>query len=187
MKRLSIGIDLDGVVFRTLDKVLERYNALHGTKYVSDQVKTWNTHEWIGGDASIYDLFLDPQTFIDLPMNDHATEVLERLDKRHDVYIVTDTHYSCLETRMGELYRIFPPDRFLFMEHRKIFVGKFKELLMLDVLLDDKPANIMRFKERGYGKPIIYDWVLNRNVQDVDRVYSWLEFEQRMIQMEGSD
>ncbi len=187
MKKLKIGIDLDGVVFRTLDKVLERYNEDKGTEYVSDQIKDWNTHEWMEGDASVYDYFCDPKTFIDLPINENAIEVLYRLDKKHDVYIVTDTHYHCLDTRMNELFRIFPKEKFSFMEHRKIFIGKFKEMLMLDVLLDDKPENVMHFNNRGYGKAIMYDWVLNRYVKDVDRVYSWLEFEKRIEEMEKQE
>ncbi len=186
MKKLRIGIDLDGVVFRTLDKVLERYNNDNGTDYVSEQIKDWNSHNWMGGDMSVYDYFYDPETFRDLPINDDAVEVLYRLDKKHDVYIVTDTHYCCLETRMKELYRIFPKEQYSFMADRKIFVGKFKEMLMLDVLLDDKPENVSRFNQKGYGKAIMYDWVLNRYVTDVDRVYNWLEFEKRIEEIEGS-
>ena len=190
MKRLRIGIDLDGVVFRTLDKVLELYNEDKGTDYTSDQIMDWNTHEWIGGDRSVHDYFTDPETFRNLPINEDAVEVLYRLDKKHDVYIVTDTHYRCLETRMQELYRIFPKDRFSFMEDRKIFVGKFKEMLMLDVLLDDKPENVRHFNQKGYGKAIMYDWVLNRYVKDAERVYNWLEFEEKIEEMakeDGSD
>jgi 5'(3')-deoxyribonucleotidase len=186
MKKLRIGIDLDGVVFRTLDKVLERYNEVNGTDYVSEQIKDWNTHNWMDGDMSVYDFFYDPETFCDLPINNDAVEVLYRLDKKHDIYIVTDTHYSCLETRMKELYRIFPKEKFSFMADRKIFVGKFKEMLMLDVLLDDKPENVSHFNQIGYGKAIMYDWVLNRYVTEADRVYSWLEFEKRIEKIEGS-
>jgi len=98
---------------------------------------------------------------------------------------VTDTHYRCLETRMGELNRLFPPERFSFMKDRKIFVGKFKELIMLDVLLDDKPENVMHFNRRGYGMAVMFDWVLNRHVRDVHRVQDWLEFERVIEQMEG--
>jgi 5'(3')-deoxyribonucleotidase len=72
------------------------------------------------------------------------------------------------------------------MADRKIFVGKFKEMLMLDVLLDDKPENVSHFNQIGYGKAIMYDWVLNRYVTEADRVYSWLEFEKRIEKIEGS-
>ena len=183
-KRLRIGIDLDGVVFRTLDKVLERYNHDHGTSFVSDEIQDWNTHNWMNGDRKVYDYFIDPRTFVDLPVNAHAVEVLYRLDKKHEIFLVTDTHHRCWDIRMQELQRIFPKEDYTFIEDRKIFVGKFKELLMLDVLLDDKPENVLHFNQQGYGTAVMYDWVLNRYVSNVKRVYGWLEFEKLIEEME---
>lgn len=180
MKKLTIGIDLDGVVFRTLDRVLERYNEKNKTCYQSDDIRDWDTHKWLDNDMSIYDFFIDPDLFRDLPLAQGAQEVLYRLDKVHDIFLVTDTHHSCLAPRMEELVRLFPPKDYHFMADRKIFVGKFKELLMLDVLLDDKPTNIEHFKRRGYGVPIVFDWKLNRHMTDVIRVRDWWAFEKEI-------
>lgn len=185
-RRLCIGIDLDGVVFRTLDRVLERYNADHRTNYQPDQILGWSTHPWVGGDVSVHAYFHDPRTFESIPLQEGAVEVLSRLDERHEIFLVTDTPHSCLEIRNRELRRVFPPERFSFMRDRRIFVGRYKERIMLDVLLDDMPENIRRFQEKGYGRAVIFDWAMNRDLEGADRVRSWAEFEDLIREMEGS-
>lgn len=187
MRRLSIGIDLDGVVFRTLDRVLERYNEEHRTGYTPDQIRGWSLHPWLGGDVSVHRYFQDPRTFENLPLQEGAVESMARLDGRHEVFLVTDTPHHCLGTRTRELRRLFPPEQFSFMRERRIFVGRHKERIMLDVLLDDMPENIRRFRERGYGRAVIFDWAMNRDLEGVDRVRSWEEFEALIGEMEAGD
>ena len=184
MKKMRIGIDLDGVVFMTLHRVLEKYNAIRGSKYTVDDVKTWDSHHWLDGDLLVYDLFRDPRIYRDLPVFPGAREILFELDQKHDVFLVTDTPAQCLPERMKQLEELFPPEEFRFTRERQMFVGKHKEHIVLDVLLDDKPENIERFQEAGYGIPVVFDWTLNRHLHGYLRVGNWKEFGELMARLE---
>jgi len=184
VRKLRIGVDLDGVVFRTLDRVLEIYNEHKGSSYQADDIRSWDSHHWMDGDEYVYEIFNDPEIYRDLPLAPGAREVLTRLDSRHEVFLVSDTPAHCLVPRMEQLRRVFPPDRVRFMGERQIFIGKFKEHILLDVLLDDKPANIVRFQQAGHGTAVVYDWLLNRELTGYPRVRDWYEFEKMIETME---
>lgn len=184
MKTLRIGVDLDGVVFMTLHRVLEKFNAIRGSSYTVDDIKSWDSHHWLDGDLLVYDLFRDPGMYLDLPVFPGAREVLRELDGKHDVFLVTDTPAECLPQRMQQLEELFPPEEFRFMRERQMFVGKFKEHIVLDVLLDDKPSNIERFQEAGFGVPVVFDWTLNRHLHGYLRVNSWAQFRELIARLE---
>lgn len=175
-KVLNIGIDLDGVVFRTLDEVIRRYNLEYKKEVVVEQIKGWDTHNWVEGDRNIYKYFNDPEFYRDLPVAEGAVEVLRELDKEHNIYLITDTPWIGLAYRVAQIERVFPYDTFRFMQAKNVFITPKKEMVMLDVLLDDRPENIINFAAAGYGIPVVFDWPLNRHLQDYQRVADWYQF-----------
>lgn len=175
-KALDIGIDLDGVVFRTLDEVVRRYNLEFNQNITVEQIKGWDTHNWINGDQRIYKYFQDPEFYRDLPVAEGAVEVLRELDERHNIFLITDTPFIGLSNRISQIQRVFPEECFRFMAKKNIFITGKKEKVMLDILLDDRPDNIVNFAAAGYGIPVVFDWPLNRHLYNFFRVKNWFEF-----------
>ncbi|NLC76837.1 MAG: hypothetical protein GX750_04360, partial [Clostridia bacterium] len=116
--------------------------------------------------------------YADLPLMDGAVEVMDRLDKSHELVLISDTPIIGMVNRTRQLERIFPAEQFRFMRAKNIIYTARKDLVAVDVLLDDKPENIESFQESGHGLAVIFDWAYNRHLQNYPRVKNWWEFEQ---------
>lgn len=176
----SIMIDMDDVIcsggfLHHLNKFLDsNYQAADIKDYYledivpSDKVKAWNDY------ICTQNLYKEGNVFFP-----DAIEVIERLTKKYEVYIVTAYVWRDNPTKSGDhLYNKFEclcknlnflrPEHFVFCND--------KHLIKTDIKIDDKLINIME----NCDTKLLFDAYHNRDISDIElkekgviRVCTW--------------
>ncbi|MGF9891826.1 hypothetical protein ABEX78_24490 [Priestia megaterium] len=182
------------------------YWNLHNTVFDDNvnyfDVNDWNLDKFSKRGPDAYKLFKYPGLFRNLPPMPYAKEFVEELRKIGEVIVVSDspsgTSYKekvdldCI----GEDHKIdFPhsnpaddkrawlKEHFDFKKEDIIFTSR-KELVMGDILIDDKPATYDTFKELNrniilmdapYNRHIQTDWRAKDLNQAIEKVHKMLE------------
>lgn len=168
-----IAIDMDEVVADSLGEHLKRYNAKFATTIDREALKgSWlreviPTEHW----RDCWDMVNCEDFFENLNVMPGAQEVIERLNKQHEIYIVTAAMEvpPSLAPKYRWLQRHFPfvsPLNYVFCGH--------KHVVAADYLIDDHPKHFKLFP----GEGILFDAPHNHNVTGYRRVHNWHEAEE---------
>ena len=185
MKRLLIDMDdvicENGFIRMTNEFLHKNYKSEDANSYyVNDLIPKDKLEEWVKyfEERNIYD-------YVDIVKD--ATEVIEKLNKIYDIYIVTayifrdDPKISGkqLKDKFDYLYKNLPfinPKRFIFLSD--------KELINADIRIDD---NVDKLKGNAELK-LLFTAYHNKNMTDKElkeknliRVNSWKEIEKILI------
>lgn len=133
MKR--IAVDFDGVLFPTVEKVLEIYNKQHNTSLDISQIITYSLHD--NFDVSVADeltdLFIDKNTYDSLQPYKGAVKAIKTLiEQGNEVYVTTATDVRNMEWKEELLQKYFP-----FIPKKNLIRIYDKSLLKIDVLVED--------------------------------------------------
>lgn len=107
-----------------------------------------------------------------IPIQDNAYEVMKKLNKTFDVYIVTAPwidYNKCYEEKTNWVEKHLD-----FFDVSKIVFTKDKHLLTGDYIIDDAPKYI---NLPYISQTIVMDYPYNRKFKDVVRVNNWLDIE----------
>ena len=171
MKR--IAVDMDEVLAKYTQKVIRELERETGYKI--------NIGEVSGAflSKSLPDKYLDIVTafpyregfFRDLEVMEHSQEVLKRLNKEYDIYIVSSTlqHPNAPKDKLAWLNEHFP-----FIHFKKIVFCGEKKIIRADYLIDDHPRHLGDFE----GKSILFSAFHNIYENRFQRADNWLEVEQ---------
>ena len=183
----KIMIDMDDVICG--GGFLALVNEFLGTAYREEDIKTYylqdiipeeKKNEWkeFFGSKNLYDY-----TYI-LP---DAYEVMEKLSKKYELYIVTayifkdDENKSAehLKNKFNYLIKTFPfikPQQYVFTTN--------KEIINCDIKIDDRAANLKGKAE----KELLFSAYHNKNIPDEElkkdgliRVNNWKEVEKILL------
>lgn len=167
-----IAVDMDEVVADALGEHLTRYNARFGTSLNPDQIRGKRLRDVIPPEnhQASHEIVHCEDFFENLAVLPGAQEVLERLSKEHEIYIVTAAMEvpASLAPKFRWLRKHFPflsPMNF-------VFCGD-KHIIDADYLIDDNPRHFKLFK----GKGILFDAPHNHHVTEHTRVRNWYEVE----------
>lgn len=171
MKR--IAVDMDEVLAKYTEKVIKQLEKETG--------HVINLSEISGAflSKSLSGKYLDIVTsypyregfFRDLDVMEHSQEVLDRLNKDYEVYIVSSTlqHPNAPKDKLAWLKEHFP-----FIHFRKIVFCGDKNIIRADYLIDDHPRHLEDFQ----GRPILFTAFHNIHENRFQRANNWLEVEQ---------
>lgn len=169
-----IGVDLDDVLWDLLGAWLQRYNTIVDGHVVPADIKSWSIEQYIlPNTKEMLFYILEQKDFWKTvqPMSG-AAEVLYRLMRDgYNVYIVTASSYKTLPAKLNHFFELFS-----FVRQDQVVVAKEKQLLDLDVMIDDNPENLCH---ASYNK-LLFDRPSNQWVKkdDIRRVYTWAEIYQ---------
>ena len=167
---MTIFVDMDEVMADAYQKHIDLYNADFGANLTKDQC--WGKEFWrcvpeahqdsVHGHASRVGFF------IDLKIMPDCQEVLEELNRKHEVYIASAAMQfpNSLKEKSDWLDANFP---FITWQQR-ILCGH-KHVLKGDVLIDDRAYNLERFE----GRSIIFTAPHNVDAGPFERAGSWRE------------
>jgi 5'-nucleotidase len=172
MKTHTLLIDMDSVICDLMSKWFSKYNMEYDDNLTIDQLKCWNTEQYVkkACGTKIYQYLSEPGFYRDLKPLPHAVEVLERLNKRYEIFIVTTSPKSALQDKALWVEEFLP-----FIGSRHIIFTHHKHMIKGDLLFDDAPHNLEKFMEAG-GFAVAMDYTYNESVRCV-RASNWLEFE----------
>jgi 5'-nucleotidase len=169
---LSLAIDMDEVLVDTLGKMLASYNQrydanitpadLHGLE-LADIVPE-NHRQWV------LEMLHQPGFFADIAPMQGALACIDRLSRKHRVYIASAaTEFpDSFRDKMNWLAHYVPS----IPTHRIIFCGE-KSVLDVDYLVDDTPSHF----EGMRGTGLLFDAPHNRLEQRYYRLNGWENLE----------
>ncbi len=181
----TMMIDMDDVI--TDGKFLEYINDYLKTNYnIDDFTDYYYVQKLVGDNAGFWDYVSNKNFYQDAPLLDDCYEVLNKLNDKYDLYIVTT--YLWNETRdisginlmnkynyLKEKLPFITPDKFIFTSNKRI--------TNFDIRLDDKIGNL----EGGSIKLLFTAWH-NKSISDdelnasnIIRVNSWKDIERILI------
>lgn len=168
-----IAVDMDEVVADALSEYLRRYNARFGTTIGAEHLIGRHLIDIVPHEhhPACREIVHCEDFFENLAVMPDAQEVLERLSKEHEIYIVTAAMEvpASLAPKFQWLRRHFPflsPMNFVFCGH--------KHVIAADFLIDDSARHFRLFT----GEGILYDAPHNRHIKEYRRVHNWKEVEQ---------
>jgi len=135
--RLSVGLDVDDVLYDCNAYALAKLNEMHGYDpplSVYD-IKAWGQNG--GPDDERLRFFGDPAFAAEQPLLPGAAEFVRELSRVADVFFVTAVPPACMTARALRLAADFP-----YVPADHILIGAHKDLVELDILLDDGAHNI---------------------------------------------
>lgn len=138
----SIGVDIDGVLANQIDGVLERVFQKYGIRMSYESIKQWDQPIDSVSDikTEILSAMKDSDYVLDMPVHKGARQLLQFLDKRSKIDIITCRSLeSQANTELWLQLNGLPYDEIRHVNERK------KSLAEIDILVDDYLGNIDDF------------------------------------------
>lgn len=169
---LKVGIDLDDVMWDFVSAWLRRYGEVSGDILVPNDIKSWEIAQYIKpGNESILFGVLDQNDFWDsIKPLENAQKYLEKLNNEHLVYVITDSNPQKSAKKFLKMNVLFP-----FIKPEQIITVHEKQMINVDVMVDDYPANLCdgRYHKVLFSRP--HNKWFNDEDTEVHRVNNWEE------------
>ena len=135
--RLRIGLDVDDTLYECNAYALRLLRAKHGDlpALSVDNINAWGTLGDVRDERLAY--FADPDFVRSQPIYAGAKEMVRRLTQFADVFFVTAVPPACMSARAERLKADFAE-----VPVENILIGTRKDIVNLDILLDDAAHNI---------------------------------------------
>lgn len=144
MKKLVILVDMDGIIADLMGRLLGLYNLEFGTYYTHSQITNWNFDKCVPNGKVLYKYMSSPGLFKSLDPIPGAIEALRALKKAgHELHIATTPYIkgTCSQDKLDWVEQYLP-----FIGGRNTILIRDKTMLKGDVLIDDKPDTIERYR-----------------------------------------
>jgi 5'-nucleotidase len=174
--RLRIAIDMDEVMADSLSRHLQLYNDEFGTALCKQDLQGRPLHLAVP-DAHrkrIDEIALSDGFFWDLDVMPGCQEVVRKLMKRYDVFIVT----AAMEFPNSFLPKhAWLQEHFPFLDIRNVVYCGDKSIVDADIMIDDRIRNLEQFE----GMKILFSAPHNLNEKRFLRVNSWAEVREVLL------
>lgn len=180
MITILIACDLDECVNDFVQQLLPLYNKKYNDNLAYNRITQYNLSEFIKPECTqIFNEFVNDQFIDGLNVAPDAVDVLTHLSKRHEIYFVTAGHPYTLRARDGWMERTFP-----FYRSSNLIVCRTKQLLAMDVLIDDHELNLVGGKYKGFliNKP--WNKEFATSLFGITRVYGFADIPRYIQDME---
>lgn len=134
-------MDLDDVCWDLLSAWLRRYNEITFDNVEPKDVLSWDISKYINkGTKEMLFYILEQSDFWQTvnPMKDSQKYMQKLLDDGYEIYIVTSTSAETLHHKLIRFFELFP-----FINQHQIITAHNKQLIGVDILIDDKPENLI--------------------------------------------
>ena len=179
---MRIVLDMDQIICKWVERILEWWNIDHGTKLTIEDVKTWEMKDALDsgeGKHFVRSCCRYPEFYRDLDEVEGAVAGMKQLiDKKHDVIIATSVPKFGPIAYAGKvewLRRNAP-----FFDLNNLVAISRKYLLEGDVLFDDAVHNVMPWAGIGrVGVLMAYPWNSGTyclRMPNIVRVAGWKDF-----------
>jgi 5'-nucleotidase len=189
---MIVFVDMDGVAADIIPYWLYRYNTDFQDDLSYEDITCWGLEKLVKPlcGEHIRDYLDDPGFFAKARVIDGSIDALRDIsDKGHKVYFATHTPET---SRTAYYEKCTWADRhFPFIGGDHVIAVKDKSVLLGDVLIDDKPENLVAFQ----GRRVLYDQPWNRSFLEgaswftqyaVKRGKDWLEAKKIILSCDNS-
>lgn len=135
--RLRIGLDVDDILYECNSYALRLLKEKYGDDPALDinKIKAWGTQGNIADERIEY--FSDPEFVKNQPVYTGAKKFVKELCAIADVFFITAVPVNCMSVRAKRLSEDFPD-----VPAENILIGTRKDIINIDILLDDSVHNI---------------------------------------------
>ena len=135
MRKFKIALDADDVLYECNAYALKLLNEKKGTSYRISEVEKWGK---MGNELDErFDFFQAPLFYEEQPLMQGAKEFVKKLSQIAEVFIVTSVYPQFAGLRIQRLVDDFP-----WLEPSNILIASRKELVHVDMILDDGAHNV---------------------------------------------
>ena len=141
INKLRIGIDVDDVLYECVKYAMERANEDYG---INPPLEEREMRAWGPSGTRvdvIFKYFSDTNFYETQPIVEGAQEFIRKLSERAEVFFVTAVYPEAMTVRALRLIKDFPE-----VPKDHIIMGSRKDLIPLDIMLDDGGHNIENSK-----------------------------------------
>ncbi len=166
--RLRVGLDVDDILYECNAYALSIINSRYPEEkpITINEITGWG-HCGRRADERIA-LYSDPEFVEAQPIIPGAQRFVRELSKLCDVFFITAVPPCCMSARAQRLIRDFPE-----IPAQNIVIGTRKEIMQLDILLDDGPHNISKSKA---AYPVLFRKPWNAHLSGLLSVNSYSDF-----------
>lgn len=166
--RLRIGLDVDDTLYECNSYALSIINKRHPDEEpVSiNEIKGWGNYGRHFDERIA--LYSDPEFVRTQPIIPGAQKFVRELSKHADVFFVTAVPVMCMSARAERLVQDFPE-----IPSQNIIIGTRKDVMALDMLLDDGAHNIASSKA---NYPVLFRKPWNMDMTGLLAVNSYSDF-----------
>lgn len=165
-----IIIDMDEVIADPMGAMINWYEKEYSGKVNYDNIKEGS---WLKGFPNehhqvVLEKLYSPGFFRDLPVMDDAVDVLNEMNKRYEIFIVSAAveFPNSLKDKHDWLLEHFP-----YFTWKQLVLCGDKRMIMGDHMIDDHLKNLIHFK----GNKFLYSALHNREVEGYQRINNWKE------------
>ncbi|HEY0272954.1 MAG TPA: 5'(3')-deoxyribonucleotidase [Chitinophaga sp.] len=173
---LSIAIDMDETIADPMRKAREWYFRDHGVTFTEEELYGRTLAEALPEDkkGTIHRYLHTPGFFRDLATFPNAVEVIEQLNKKYKVYIVSAAMEfpNSLRDKFDWLQETLP-----FLTWRQYCLCGDKSIVQTDFMIDDLARNFTHFK----GKAYLYHGHHNVHMEGYERVQDWEDVARKLL------
>ncbi|MBO4217188.1 MAG: hypothetical protein J5940_04535 [Clostridia bacterium] len=166
--RLRIGLDVDDVLYQCNFYALQLLRGKYGDRPELDinKIKVWGLQGDITDERIAY--FSSPEFVRDQPMFPGAQRFVRDLCRMAEVFFVTAVPAQCMSARAERLAADFPE-----VPPGNVIIGTRKDIINLDILLDDAAHNISS-SQATY--PVLMRQPWNTDLSGILSVNSYSDF-----------
>ena len=165
-KLLKVGMDWDDTLCPFVTNAITLCNMENGTEFTLDDITEWGNKS--PATKMVFPYYSDIRTYQMQKVPEISKHFVSKLMEIADVYIVTAVSPQFMGVRADQIAKEFPD----FPEDH-ILMGAAKNLIKLDILLDDAPHNILK---ASATYPVLIRRPWNRNLSGVLSVNTIDEF-----------
>ena len=168
MKKMSIAIDMDGVLADVEAQFLNWYERDYGIKMKREELLGKSEDTAFPEEGVVRKFAHTAGFFLDVPVMEGAVEAVKSLSERFDIYIVSAAMEfpKSLPEKLEWLKKNFP-----FIGWKQIIFCGDKSIISTDYMIDDHIKNLDYFK----GKTILFHAFHNVGYNHHVRVKDWGE------------
>lgn len=166
--RIRVGLDVDDTLYECNSYAVSIINQRHPDEEPTklEDIKTW------GGSGKHVEeriaLFHDPEFVRNQPITKGAQEFVKKLSEIADVFFVTAVPARCMSARAERLIKDFPE-----IPPENIIMGTRKDVIALDIMLDDGAHNISSSRA---AYPVLFRKPWNSGLSGLLSVNSYDDF-----------
>lgn len=166
--RIRVGLDVDDTLYECNSYAVSIINRRHPDE---EPLKLEDIKYW--GDSGKHaaeriQLYSDPEFVRTQPVTEGAQKFVQKLSEIADVFFVTAVPACCMSARAERLIRDFPE-----IPSKNIIMGTRKDIISLDIMLDDGAHNISSSRA---AYPVLFRKPWNTGLSGLLSVNSYDDF-----------
>lgn len=166
--RIRVGLDVDDTLYECNSYAVTIINSRHPDEepLKVEDIKTWGgSHRHSDERVQLYN---EPEFVRTQPITEGAQEFVKKLSEIADVFFITAVPACCMSARAERLIHDFPE-----IPAENILMGRRKDIIALDIMLDDGAHNISSSRA---AYPVLFRKPWNTDLSGLLSVNSYDDF-----------